>query len=161
MAFVQAGGDMRTGGTESLSKDIVVQGFSIAVAGKTLFESADLRIAHGHVSPSSPLSAHPSFRLSSLCPHLRACLFQHPGSAVHTHCRRRHVAACRCTTCASHAAASRRGGPDARAGGCLIYLGSCIYLALLIESSRNSADVGELTCGAWRPCVGQALDKAR
>ena len=46
-ALQQAGGDMREGGTESLSKDIVVEGFSISVAGKTLFENADLRIAHG------------------------------------------------------------------------------------------------------------------
>ena len=45
----QAGGDTRSGGTDSLSKDIVVEGFSITVGGKTLFDNADLRISHGQV----------------------------------------------------------------------------------------------------------------
>jgi hypothetical protein len=40
---------MRSGGTDSLSKDIVVEGFSITVGGKTLFDNADLRISHGQV----------------------------------------------------------------------------------------------------------------
>ena len=40
---------MRSGGTDSLSKDIVVEGFSMAVGGKTLFDNADLRISHGQV----------------------------------------------------------------------------------------------------------------
>ncbi len=44
-AVCQAGGDMRSGGTESLSKDLVVEGFSISVAGKTLFDNADLRFS--------------------------------------------------------------------------------------------------------------------
>jgi hypothetical protein len=54
----QAGGDMRRGGTDSLSKDIVVEGFSITVGGKTLFDNADLRISHGQVARNLNATAH-------------------------------------------------------------------------------------------------------
>ena len=55
-----------------MSKDIVIEGFSITVGGKTLFDNADLRISHGQVGNCGNLPA-TCLQLAS-CPLPGTCL---------------------------------------------------------------------------------------